>query len=263
MHPAWLAPRWSVDDRVGALMSSRDGGVSRGPYAGFNLGVHVGDDAADVATNRARFAEALGATPVFLDQVHGRRVVRLTQGSAASLQGVQADASVTTEAGVACTVMVADCLPVLFAAPGGRGVAAAHAGWRGLAAGVLEATVEALCEAANCEPNELDAWLGACIGPESFEVGAEVLQAFGVSPGGAPGPGAEPLAGCFRPARASHWWADLPELARERLRTRGVQRIAGGEWCTVRDASRFFSFRRDRVTGRMAAAVWLRREIGS
>lgn len=260
MHPAWLAPRWSVDGRVGALMSSRDGGVSRGPYAGLNLGLHVGDDAADVAANRERFAEALGATPVFLDQVHGRRVVRLAHDSAVSLQGVQADASVTTEPGVACTVMVADCLPVLLAAPGGRGVAAAHAGWRGLACGVLEATVEALCEAGSCAPHEIDAWLGACIGPQAFEVGPEVLEAFGVPPDETR---SEALAACFRAGRPGRWLADLPGLARERLRSIGVQRIAGGEWCTVGDASRFFSFRRDRVTGRMAAAVWLRHGSGA
>ena len=147
--------------------------------------------------------------------------------------------------------MVADCLPVLFAAPGARGVGAAHAGWRGLAAGVLEATVQALCDAAGCAPQELSAWLGPCIGPRQFEVGADVLDAFG--------PAADRHFQ-LRPRAdgAPRWLADLPALARDRLQAAGVARISGGAWCTVEEPSRFFSFRRDRVTGRMAAAVWLR-----
>lgn len=262
MRTGWLEPRWSVDGRVGALMSCREGGASRAPYEGFNLGAHVGDEPQAVAANRARFAQELDATPVFLEQVHGTRVVRLGAASAASLQGARADACISTEPGWACTVMVADCLPVLFAAPGGRGVGAAHAGWRGLAGGVLESTVASLCEAAGCEPHELDAWLGACIGPQSFEVGPEVSQAFGVQPGQEL-PGAGGAARRFTPGRPGRWLADLPGLARDRLQAAGVRRVDGGQWCTVADPSRFFSYRRDRVTGRMAAAVWLRRGGGS
>jgi YfiH family protein len=164
-------------------MSTRAGGVSAGPYASMNLGVAVGDDPAAVAVNRARFAAACGAAPVFLRQVHGIRVVRIGEADAApGAPDHAADASVTTEPGVACTVQVADCLPVLFAAPNGKGVGAAHAGWRGLAAGVLEATVAALCDATASRPGELDAWLGVCIGPRAFEVGGDVLDAFAAAP---------------------------------------------------------------------------------
>ena len=246
----WLAPDWA-GGAVGALMTTREGGVSGGPYASMNVGIAVGDDADHVAVNRARFAAACGAAPVFLRQVHGRSVVRV--GAADAVRGAalqEGDALFTTEPGIACTVQAADCLPVLFVAPAGRAVAAAHAGWRGLAAGVLEATVVALCAAAGCRPEELQAWLGVCIGPRAFEVGADVLEAFGVDPTCAD-------SNRFRPARAGKWLADLDGLARDRLAGTGVERVSGGGWCAVEDASRFFSFRRDRITGRMAAAVWI------
>jgi len=255
-HPDWL---WAdgLPTEVGGLMATRLGGVSQGPFASMNLrppglpGDGV-DAPADVLANQRRFAGALeGAQPVYLDQVHGVRVVRLLPAaSAAVADGAlhQADASVTTARGVACTVLVADSLPVLFAAPQGQAVAAAHAGWRGLAAGVLEATVAALCEAAGCRPGELSAWMGACIGPDRFEVGDEVRAAFG--------PAAQAH---FRPGPApGKWWADLPALARWRLDACGLTQVAGGLWCTHSDPSRFFSFRRDRVTGRHAAAIWRR-----
>ncbi|MCW7539847.1 peptidoglycan editing factor PgeF [Aquabacterium sp. A7-Y] len=239
-------------------MSTRAGGCSRAPYDSLNLGDHVGDDPADVRRNREHFAAALGAQPVFLTQVHGTRVVWLGAGdvlqqNAGGAPAIEADAACTTEPGIACTVMVADCLPVLFAAPDGSGVAAAHAGWRGLAAGVLENTVATLCEASGCTPGELQAWLGACIGPRQFEVGDEVREAFG----------GEAVAQRFRATGvAGKWWADLCGLARDRLQAVGLASISGGQWCTVEDRSRFFSFRRDRLTGRMAAAVWIRREGG-
>lgn len=248
---SWLIPDWPVDARVGALMSTREGGVSAAPFDRLNLGGSAGDDPAAVAENRRRFEAALGVPAAYLSQVHGTRVLRLPAGAASR----EADASVTTTPGLACTVMVADCLPVLFAAPAARGVGAAHAGWRGLAAGVLEATVAALSEAAGCAPADLSAWLGPCIGPRRFEVGADVVDAFG--PGCASrftprGPGHRGADGSPR------WLADLPALARDRLGAAGLSRITGGDWCTVEDRSRFFSFRRDRVTGRMAAAVWIR-----
>lgn len=262
MHPDWLAPAWEVDPRVGALMTTRAGGASTGPFESLNLGRSAGDDPAAVQANRARFAEALGAArPVWLQQVHGARVVNLDTGAPDAPQ--QADASITTRPGLACTVMVADCLPVLFAAPGARGVGAAHAGWRGLAAGVLDNTVSALCEATGCAPHELEAWLGACIGPQAFEVGADVLQAFGVARAGDRSEGGSPASVPRFAAKAPaadgtpRWWADLPALARDRLAAAGVRRVHGGAWCTVSEPSRFFSYRRDRVTGRMAAAVWI------
>ena len=242
-----ITPDWPVDARVQALMSTRLGGASRAPFDTLNLGRSAGDAVAAVDENRRRFAASLGgARPVWLSQVHGTRVLRLSAPGADEV--LSADAAITTEAGLACTVMVADCLPVLFAAPDGRGVGAAHAGWRGLAAGVLEATMAALCGAAACAPYELQAWLGPCIGPRQFEVGADVLEAFGGGPHFVPRP---------RDDGSMRWLANLPALARERLHAAGLMHINGGEWCTVEDASRFFSFRRDGVTGRMAAAVWL------
>jgi YfiH family protein len=245
----WLIPEWPVDARVGALMTTRAGGVSAPPFDSLNLGRSAGDDPAAVEENRRRFEAALGVPPHYLSQVHGARVVRLTRAAAPAHE--QADAAITTEPGLACTVMVADCMPVLFAAPAARGVGAAHAGWRGLAGGVLEATVDALCEAAGCGPAELTAWLGPCIGPRQFEVGADVLDAFGPA-------AAHRFASCPRPDGSPRWLADLPGLARDRLAAAGLTRVHGGTACTVEERSRFFSFRRDRVTGRMAAAVYLR-----
>ena len=248
-------PANGLPPEVGGLMSTRRGGVSRAPFDSLNLrpaglrGDAV-DEPAAIHENQRRFAGWLeGAQPVYLDQVHGARVVRLTRADLAKGQAfAQADASVTTERGVACTVLVADCLPVLLAAPGGHAVGAAHAGWRGLASGVVEATLEALCEAAGCEPAEVSAWLGACIGPDAFEVGDDVCEAFGAG-----------ASAFFRPGAApGKWWADLPGLARHRLQLAGVTQVGGGQWCTHSEPARFFSFRRDRVTGRHAAAIWIR-----
>jgi YfiH family protein len=249
---SWLAPEWR-HARVGALMTTRAGGVSAGAYASMNVGVAVGDAPDDVTVNRARLAAAMGAAPVFLRQVHGTRVVRVGAADAAAGAPVhEADAAVTSEPGVACVVQAADCLPVLLVAPNAAAVAAAHAGWRGLAQGVVRATVDAVCAAGACGPGDLSAWLGACIGPDAFEVGADVVAAFGATSTG-DGAGAPR----FRPHREGKWLADLPGLARDALSVAGVKEIAGGTWCTFNDASRFFSFRRDRVTGRMAAAVWI------
>lgn len=250
----WLRPPWARTD-IGAVMSTRRGGVSQPPWQGFNLGDHVGDVPAAVAANRAAFAAATGARPVYLRQVHGTRVVRLQPHDAEPGAAVhEADGCVTTVPGLACTILVADCLPVLFAAPGRRGVAAAHAGWRGLAGGVLEHTLAALCEAAACAPAEVDAWIGVGIGPQRFEVGADVLQAFGEDPGGQ-APGFSPRAPV---AGRATWCADLPRLAAARLQRAGVQRLDVAAGCTAGEASRFFSFRRDGPTGRQAAAVWIR-----
>jgi len=247
MHPDWLRPDWNAPG-VGAVMTTRRGGFSAAPYDSMNLRDSLGDDVQAVLRNQQLLRDTIGAAPVYLKQVHGARVVRLTQADLApGAPSHEADASVTTERGIACTSQVADCLPVLFAAPGG--VAAAHAGWRGLAAGVLEAALAALCDATACRPGDVQAWLGACIGPNRFEVGADVLAAFGQR---ADAP--EPFR--FRPGREGKWLANLALLARDRLAAGGVGAICGGGWCTVEDASRFFSFRRDGVTGRMVAAVW-------
>jgi YfiH family protein len=211
----------------------------------------VGDDAAAVAENRARFTAALGAQPVWLQQVHGARVVHL-RADAADSSLPAADAAWTRDPGLACAVLVADCLPVLMALRDGRAVAAAHAGWRGLAAGVLEATVQALCAGAGASAGDIVAWLGPCIGPRRFEVGADVLQACGALASPA-------TAACFdyrpRPDGSPRWLADLPRLARQRLQGAGVELVSEAGACTVEDASSFFSFRRDGVTGRHAAAI--------
>ena len=254
MHPGWLVPGPALAAGVGAAMTTRHGGGSRAPWQTMNVGAAVGDDAAAVAANRALFARAIGAVPVWLRQVHGSRVVRVGRADAADgTASPEADASVTTEAGVACAVQVADCLPLLFAGRGGRAVAAAHAGWRGLAAGVAERTLQAVCDAASCEPDAVHVWLGACIGPRRFEVGVDVLDAFGADPRA--GGGRFVARGAAHPGK---WLADLTGLARDRLTAAGVRDVRGGGWCTVSDASRFFSFRRDGVTGRMVAAVWIR-----
>ena len=251
---ALMKPDWQAPPGVTAVMSQRRGGVSAGPWASLNLGGAVGDEPAAVAENRARFAAALGARPIWLPQAHGAQVLRLGLADG-GLELPAADAAWTAAPGVACAVLVADCLPVLFAARDGRAVAAAHAGWRGLAAGVLEATVEALCRGAGLVPSDLMAWLGPAIGPRQFEVGADVLLAFG-QPSAAPDP--KRFKPRPRPDGSPRWLANLPQLARDRLDAAGVRDVTGGGLCTVEDASAFFSFRRDGVTGRMAAAVWRR-----
>ena len=272
-HPDWLKPNWPVaglsrpaEPGVGAVMTTRHGGVSAAPFDGFNLRDSIGDAPQAVAQNRAQLARAVGATPVWLNQVHGARVVRLDATDAAPGAPVHdADASVTSVPGVACTVLVADCLPVLFAAPHGRAVGAAHAGWRGLAGGVLEATLAAVCDAAQCAPAQVQVWLGACIGPTRFEVGADVLAAFSSSTSSdlianiSANTGAMPVpAPRFVPHAPGKFLADLAGLAQDRLRAAGAVALYGANACTVNEPSRFFSFRRDRVTGRMAALVWLR-----
>jgi polyphenol oxidase len=253
-----VLPRWSAPHGVHAFCSERAGGVSSAPYDTLNLGDHVGDDLAPVAENRRRFAAQVGARPVFLRQVHGRGVSRLTSQTA---DGTEADACWTTERGVACTIMVADCLPVLLADARGTVVAAAHCGWRGLAGeqgqGVLEALWQTIAPIAG-EASGMHAWLGPCIGPEAFEVGPEVRAAFVQ--------GDEEAAASFRPlpgasAATGKLLADLPALARRRLEKIGIHSVHGNDgsrdWCTVTQPSRFFSHRRDRVSGRLAAAVWL------
>lgn len=245
-----MRPGWRAGPRVRAAMSLRSGGTSPAPWDGFNLGVGVGDDPRRVAAHRAEFGAWLGARPAWLRQEHGTTVVHL-RTPADALADWTADASWTDRPGLACTVQAADCMPVLLAAPGGRAVGAAHAGWRGLAAGVIEAVAAPVCAAAGCAPADLHVWLGPCIGPRAFEVGADVLQAFGASPGRPD----EAFVPSPRPNGDLRWRADLVMLARRRLRQMGVRRVSGGRWCTVESPSRFFSFRRDRGSGRMAAAV--------
>jgi YfiH family protein len=256
------------------LMSARAGGRSQGFFADCNLGQHVQDDPVAVQHNRAVFAEQLGVQPVWLQQVHGDRVVRLGAADLAvndTSAAPIADGALTNEPGVGCVVMVADCLPLLLAAPLGRGVAALHAGWRGLAGagpgmqsgrGIVHKGVEALCDLASCEPSDLSVWLGPCIGPRHFEVGADVLCAFGLDPSCAFHPRFTQRSQTWPRNDVAvdqpKWLADLPGLADDALRQLGVRRIRGEGLCTASDPARFFSFRRDGRTGRLAAGIGLR-----
>ncbi len=223
-------------------MTTRRGGFSTGPYASFNLASHVGDDPRAVAENRRRLHDALSlpSEPQWLDQVHGRRVVNLSQPVSES-----ADAAVAFTPGPVAAVLTADCLPVFLASRAGDRVGLAHAGWRGMVMGVIEATVAALAT----DPAELFAWLGPAIGPAAFEVGGEVRRMFiAMQP---------EAAADFQPGKGQKYLADLPGLARRRLAACGVTVVYGGDHCTVSDQRRFYSYRRDGQTGRMAALIWL------
>ncbi len=247
---------WPAPARVRAWVSTRDGGISRAPYSTLNLGTHVGDEADAVAENRRRLAAALGlpAEPNWLTQVHGRRVVDLDE----SWSG-PADGAVTGRTGVVCAVLTADCLPVLLADSSGSRVGIAHAGWRGLASGVLQAAVAAM----KTPPKELLVWLGPAIGPNAYEVGDDVRTAFvdtdadaaaaAVAHAGADADAAM----AFRPNARGRWQADLYALARLRLQRLGVTSIHGGGSCTYSEPERFFSHRREAPCGRMASLIWL------
>ena len=238
-----LTPEWPALAAVHAAFTLRSGGVSASPFDSLNVGAHVGDEAAAVAENRRRVRTrlALPEEPAWLEQVHGVEVVDL---DGAAPTAATADAVVSRRAGRVCVVQVADCLPVLLAARDGCAVAAAHAGWRGLAAGVLEATVKRLA----VEARDLLAWLGPAIGAAHFEVGAEVRQAFLAQDAAA--------ADAFAVNTRGRWQCDLAGLARRRLDGLGIGAVFGGRWCTYGDASRFFSYRRDGRCGRMAALIW-------
>lgn len=272
MHADWLIPDWPVPANVRSVLTTRSGGISSAPWDTLNLGDHVGDALDNVAANRAAVQHALGARAVFLQQVHGNKAMQL---DSTTPDGLPADACVTTERATACTIMVADCLPVLLASSDGRVVAAAHAGWRGLAdasgrgAGVLESVFDAFCtsfsHAAPVERTRVAintiAWLGPCIGPTAFEVGSEVKAAFVA--------GQPEAAACFVAKGPGKYLADLAGLARLRLQALGITQIYGNDssaaWCTVGQPVKFFSHRRDAgasgngfgTTGRMAAFVWL------
>jgi polyphenol oxidase len=237
-----LRPDWPAPARVRAAQTLRTGGVSVGAYASLNLGAHVGDDQSFVAENRARLRRslALQTEPLWLSQAHGAHIVEVDDDS-----GRVGDGVVTRRAGTVCAILAADCLPVLFANDAGTCVAAAHAGWRGLAAGVLEATVHATRESPEC----LLAWFGPAIGLKAFEVGAQVRDAFVAHDARA--------ADAFVANARGRWMADLFKLARQRLFAVGLTRIYGGGLCTASDPARFFSHRRDGQSGRMATLIWL------
>lgn len=262
MNAHWLVPQWPVPAHVHAVFTTRAGGLSAAPYDSLNLGDHVGDQPADVSANRTILQQAIQAKPVFLQQVHGTQIEWISPDTP---QGTPADGCITDKRGMACTIMVADCLPVLLTNEQGTVVAAVHAGWRGLAGeggqGVLEEIIEVFSALDAVDTTKIAikiiAWLGPCIGPDVFEVGPEVRDAFV-----AWDPMAEAL---FKPSHRAtglgKWLADLQGLARLRLAAMGVTQIYGNDgsepWCTVSNPSQFFSYRRDGVSGRMAACIWL------
>jgi polyphenol oxidase len=280
-----LYPDWQVSPRVRALVTTRDGGVSAPPFGrwhggagvgagvespgGLNLGRGSGDDLADVEANRERLLAHAGVPAAWLKQIHGPVVVDAAAALAAARAGapLEADASVTAEPGIACTVMVADCMPVLLCDGEGRAVGAAHAGWRGLAAGVIERTAERVAALAGCLVADLHAYLGPSIGPTAFEVGADVRDAFMTHVEHVDAAqrdaqcdslrAATEAAFVARPEASGKYLANLPALARLRLSALGVHDVSGGDLCTVTLRERFYSYRRDRVTGRMAALIWL------
>jgi len=259
-NPQWLVPHWpGLPANVGMLSTTRRGGVSPAPYddgmgqGGLNLGTHVGDQPHNVARNRQILREMLPDAPAWLAQVHGTAVVDL--GKVGPQQVPEADASMTTIAGKVCVVMTADCLPVLFCDARGTVVAAAHAGWRGLAAGVLENTIAAMRAAG---AGDLMAWMGPAIGAYQFEVGGDVRQAF--LQGALDESGVRHVTAAFTPLehKPGKFLADIYALARHRMLRAGVAQVHGGEYCTVANSGRFYSFRRDGVTGRQASLIWLK-----
>lgn len=276
MHADWLVPDWPAPSNVRAVFTTRSGGVSARPWDSMNLGDHVGDASSSVDANRAELQRLMQTRPVFMQQVHGADVLTL---HAATENGLTADACITTQRGLACTIMVADCLPVLLTDRDGTLVAASHAGWRGLSGvagfgykGVLESAFSAFqghfsaaAQSIRARPApEIIAWLGPCIGPSAFEVGAEVKAAFEASQADA--------SRFFVRSSSDKYMADLPGLARHRLKALGIQQVYGNDgsapWCTVGNPARFFSHRRDAdksgngsgngfgTTGRMAACIW-------
>lgn len=240
-----VLPDWTAPARVRAFMTTRQGGVSQPPFESMNLGYHVGDDPARVRQNRSLLRSILPSEPHWLQQVHGLEVACAENG----LSLPEADAAYSRNPGTVCVVMTADCLPVLFCDSAGTVVAAAHAGWRGLAAGVLEATVESM----QTSPGEILAWMGAAIGPQAFEVGDEVRDAFTRD--------LQTTAAAFKPAnQPGKFWVDIFQLAQLRLARIGVSQVFGGGVCTYTDNQRFYSFRRDGTTGRMASLIWLQHQ---
>ena len=237
----WIVPDWPAPAKVRALITTRAGGASSGNYAGFNLGMRSGDEAETVKRNRATLRQQLPSEPLWLRQVHGTAVVEADSVAGES----EADAAVARRQGRVCAVLTADCLPVLVCDTEGTVVAAAHAGWRGLSAGIIEQTLQVM----DRSPQTLIAYLGPAIGPGAYEVGEEVRAAFVAAD-------AESAA-AFAPGKPGKYYAELYSLARRRLARQGVKQIHGGGFCTYTERERFYSYRRDGVTGRMASLIWM------
>ena len=253
-----LVPNWPASPQIGAFCTTRAGGISKAPFDSLNLGRYVNDDAAAVSENRARTVALLPTEPVWLKQVHGTRVWDADLAHTEAI--IEADAAVTSKTNTVLTVMAADCLPVLICSPDGGVIGAAHAGWRGLLEGVLENTVDAMqTKTGQSDTGQYLAWLGPAIGPRAFEVGEEVRAAFHehAQKYALPSP-AEAFIAIDN--KLGKYWANLYQLARQRLLSKGLSHVYGGEYCTVRDEADFFSHRRDGLSGRFAAFIWRRQD---
>jgi YfiH family protein len=248
-----IEPSWTVSQQIQAFCTTRQGGLSKAPFNSLNLGLNAGDDAADVLQNRRIVRSSLPAEPLWLKQIHGVTVSTPATRNALGTRPFEADASVTNIPNEVLAILTADCMPVLFASRSGDVIGAAHAGWRGLSGGILENTVnEMMALSPGLMPSDISAWMGPAIGPSSFEVGEDVLQAFSQQ-------GQDILSKAFIPINETpgKYLADLYLLARDRLRLIGIEQIDGGEFCTVNDPERFFSYRRDKITGRFASLIWI------
>lgn len=254
MQPDILVPDWPAPANVKAIVTTRKAGFSERPFDSFNLAAHVDDDPQHVSDNRALLRTVLPADPVWLTQIHGHKVIDAAEKVAEEIKDPEADGSFTRQANTVCAVLTADCLPVLFCNKAGTIVGAIHAGWKGLASGILEHSIECMMRASGSKPEDLMVWLGPAIGPKIYEVGNEVRQvftsldsdtekAFKLSPG--------------TTLDTDKWFANLYELARIRLRKRGITDFYGGQFCTFTQQSMFYSYRRDGKTGRMASLIWL------
>ena len=247
-----IEPSWKVSRLIKAFCSTRVGGVSKPPFDDFNLGLNAGDDPADVMQNRVFLRTHLPSEPMWLKQIHGVTVSTPASRQEIGVGPFEADASVTNIPDEVLAVLTADCMPVLFASKNGEVIGAAHAGWRGLSGGVLENTIQAMCGlSSSLSPQDISAWMGPAIGPTVFEVGEDVLEAFS-------GQSQSILSQAFSPilGQPGKYLADLYILARDRLNSLGIKQIDGGDFCTFTDKQRFFSYRRDKVTGRFASLIW-------
>jgi hypothetical protein len=248
-----IEPSWTVSQRIQAFCTTRQGGISKPPFNSLNLGLNAGDDLADVLQNRSIVRSELPAEPLWLKQTHGVTVSTPTSRSALAIGPFEADASVTNIPNEVLAILAADCMPVLFASKSGDVIGAAHAGWRGLSGGVLENTInEMIALSLGLTTSDISAWLGPAIGPSAFEVGEDVLQAFAEQ-------GESILSKAFIPVIGTpgKYLADLYLLARDRLRALGIVQINGGEFCTLSNPEHFFSYRRDKATGRFASLIWI------
>ncbi len=248
-----VEPSWEVPRSIQAFCSTRVGGVSQPPFDSLNLGLNAGDDCADVMQNRALLRSTLPSEPIWLKQIHGVTVSTPALRKSSGIGPIEADASVTNIPHEVLAVLTADCMPVLFASSAGDVIGVAHAGWRGLSSGVLESTVQAMCTLSpGLTPQDISVWMGPAIGPAAFEVGEDVLQAFSGQDHSALSPAFAPIIG-----RPGKYLANLYLLAKSRLSSLGLTQITGGGFCTYTDQERFFSYRRDKVTGRFASMIWI------